>query len=296
MANQTNTKCLIGEARMNWPRVFAPEAFNGGEPKYNVTLSFPKSDTKLLATIQAAIEECAEKARTTMFGGKLPKNFELPNIKDGDDDFDGEGYPGQWVIKASSKFKPEVVKKMKVAGQPQFVQITDEDEFYGGCYGYASVTFRAFAVEVNKDFGVCVLNEHTCIGCFFCHVTLAVNKLNERKVIASANLCVVLTECGSDMNDTCTVCHCNIVVCCNEETFFILFFTDRFNIIKERFVLFVFKVDTLETFKHFVCRRIFCCEFSENFIKKCLCHIVCHTVCCFYFAVNIIGIYAKCNV
>ena len=150
MANQTNTKCLIGEARMNWPRVFEPEAFNGGEPKYNVTLSFPKSNTKLLATIQAAIEACAEKARTTMFGGKLPKNFDLPKIKDGDNDYDEEGYPGQWVIKASSKFKPEVVKRMKVAGQSQFVQITDEDEFYGGCYGYASVTFRAFAVEVNK--------------------------------------------------------------------------------------------------------------------------------------------------
>lgn len=150
MANQTNTKCLIGEARMNWPRVFEPEAFNGGEPKYSVTLSFPKSDTKLLATIQKAIEECAEKARTTMFGGKLPKNFELPNIKDGDEDFDGEGYPDMWVIKASSKFKPEVVKKMKVAGQSQFVQITDPEEFYGGCYGYASVTFRAYSTDVKK--------------------------------------------------------------------------------------------------------------------------------------------------
>lgn len=150
MANQTNTKCLIGEARMNWPRVFEAESFNGSEPKYSVTLTFPKENTKLLETIKAAIESCAEKARTTMFGGKLPKNFELPRIKDGDEDFDEEGYPGQWVIKASSKFKPEVVKKMTVAGKPQFVQITDEEEFYGGCYGYASVTFRAFSVEVNK--------------------------------------------------------------------------------------------------------------------------------------------------
>ena len=150
MANQTNTKCLIGEARMNWPRVFEPEAFNGGEPKYNVTLTFPKSNTKLLATIEAAIQECAEKARTTMFGGKLPKNFELPNIKDGDNDYDGDGYPDQWVIKASSKFKPEVVKKMKVAGQSQFVQITDPEEFYGGCFGYASVTFRAYSTDVKK--------------------------------------------------------------------------------------------------------------------------------------------------
>ena len=47
MANQTNTKCLIGEVRMNWPRVFEPESFNGGEPKYNVTLTFPKTDKEL---------------------------------------------------------------------------------------------------------------------------------------------------------------------------------------------------------------------------------------------------------
>lgn len=157
MANQTNTKCLIGEARMNWPRVFEPESFNGGEPKYSVTLTFPKTDKELYKKIQTAIEECAEKAKATMFGGKLPKSFELPNIKDGDEDFDGEGYPGQWVIKASSKYKPEVVKKMKVAGQSQFVQITDPDEFYGGCYGYASVTFRAYALDVNKGIS-CQLN------------------------------------------------------------------------------------------------------------------------------------------
>ena len=149
MANMTNTKCLIGEARMNWPRVFEPEAFNGGEPKYSVLLTFPKTDAKLLATIEQAIAECSEKAKS-MFGGKLPKNFQTPEIKDGDEDYDGEGYPGQWVIKASSKFKPEVVKKMKVAGKPQFVQITDEEEFYGGCYGYASVTFRAYSLDVNK--------------------------------------------------------------------------------------------------------------------------------------------------
>lgn len=150
MANQTNTKCLIGEARMNWPRVFEPETFNGGEPKYSVVLTIPKSNEKLYNDIQKAISVCAEKAKATMFGGKLPKNFDLPQIKDGDEDFDGEGYPGMWVLKTSSKYKPEVVKRMKVAGKPTFVQITDEDEFYGGCYGYASVTFRAYALDVNK--------------------------------------------------------------------------------------------------------------------------------------------------
>lgn len=150
MANQTNTKCLIGEARMNWPRVFEPESFNGGEPKYSVVLTFPKDNDELYDKIQQAIDECAEKAKATMFSGKLPKNFQLPEIKDGDEDFDNEGYPGMWVLKASSKYKPEVVKRMKVAGKGQFVEISDPEEFYAGCFGYASVTFRAYALDVNK--------------------------------------------------------------------------------------------------------------------------------------------------
>lgn len=150
MANLTNTKCLIGEARMNWPRVFEPESFNGGEPKYSVVLTFPKEDDELYDKIQQAIDACAEKAKTTMFSGKLPKNFQFPEIKDGDEDFDNEGYPGMWVLKASSKYKPEVVKRMKVAGKGQFVEISDPEEFYAGCYGYASVTFRAYGLDVNK--------------------------------------------------------------------------------------------------------------------------------------------------
>lgn len=150
MANQTNTKCLIGEARMNWPRVFEPESFNGGEPKYSVVLTFPKDNDELYDKIRQAIDSCAEKAKTTMFSGKLPKNFQLPEIKDGDEDFDNEGYPGMWVLKASSKYKPEVVKRMKVAGKGQFVEISDPEEFYAGCFGYASVTFRAYALDVNK--------------------------------------------------------------------------------------------------------------------------------------------------
>ena len=150
MANPTNTKCLIGEARMNWPRVFEPESFKGGDPKFQVTLTFPKSNTELYQKIQNAINECLQKAVNSKFGGKMPKNLDLPRIKDGDEDFEGEGYPDQWVIKASSKYKPEVVKRMIVAGKPQFVQITDESEFYAGCYGFASVTFCAFNVDMNK--------------------------------------------------------------------------------------------------------------------------------------------------
>ena len=155
MANATITKCLIGEAQMNFARVFEPESFNGSEPKYSVILSFSKDDKQLLNTIKAAIKECAEKA-AAQNGGKLPKNFETPYIKDGDEDYEGEGFPGMFTIKASSKFKPEVVKKEKVMGKTQLVPITDEDEFYSGCYGYAGVSFVYYKTQVKTGITCCL--------------------------------------------------------------------------------------------------------------------------------------------
>lgn len=157
MANPTITKCLIGEARMNFCRVFEPESFNGGDPKYSVILSFDKDDEALVAKIEAAINECVEKAKTSKYGGKLPKGFKVIELKDGDEDYEGEGFPGQYTIKASSAYKPEVVKKGKVMGKTQFVPITDEDEFYSGCYGYASVSFFAYDNGVSKGV-TCGLN------------------------------------------------------------------------------------------------------------------------------------------
>lgn len=157
MANQTITKCLIGEAQMNFVRVFEPESFNGGEPKYSVTLSFPKENSALVKTIKDAIEACASKTAQVMYGGKLPKGFKICDLKDGDEDYETEGFPGMYTIKASSRFKPEVVKKAVVVGKVQTVPITDEDEFYSGCYGYASVVFFAYDNGVSKGV-TCGLN------------------------------------------------------------------------------------------------------------------------------------------
>lgn len=157
MANQTITKCLIGEARLNFCRVFEPEAFNGGDPKYSVILSFDQEDEALYKKIQDAINECVEKAKNSLYGGKLPKNFKIVEIKDGDEDYEKDGFAGQYTIKASSAYKPEVVKKSTVMGKTQLVPITDEEEFYSGCYGYASVSFFAYDNGVSKGV-TCGLN------------------------------------------------------------------------------------------------------------------------------------------
>jgi hypothetical protein len=156
--NQTAVKCLIGEARMNFVHVFTPDSkLDPNRPRYGVVLTFPKTDKELYKKIENAIEECKDKTRTTMFGGTLPRKFQVVEIQDGEDwdpKFHLEDF---WVIKASSTFKPEVVKKAKVMGKTQLVPITDEDEFYSGCYGYASVTFVGYDKDVNKGI-TCMLN------------------------------------------------------------------------------------------------------------------------------------------
>ena len=157
MANQTITKCRIGEAQMNFVRVFEPESFNGGDPKYSVILSFSKDDEAIVKAIEEAINATVEKAKTTMYGGKLPKNFKIVELKDGDEDYEKDGFAGMYTIKASSAYKPEVVKKATVMGKVQLVPITDEEEFYSGCYGAADINF--FPYNNNGAIGIsCGLN------------------------------------------------------------------------------------------------------------------------------------------
>lgn len=157
MANPTITKCLIGEARMNFVHVFAPDSFDDkSEPKYSVVLSFPKTNKELYKKIESAINECAEKAKA-QYGGALPKKFSIVEIQDGADWDEKFNLEDSFIIKASSSYKPEVVKKAKVMGKVQLVPITDEEEFYSGCYGYASVSFYKYDTGVSKGI-TCGLN------------------------------------------------------------------------------------------------------------------------------------------
>lgn len=155
--NPTITKCLVGEARMNFARVFKPEAIDEkSEPKYSIVLTFPKTNKELYQKIQAAIDECTEKAKA-QYGGTLPKKFSIVEIQDGadwDEKFNLEDF---YVLKASSSFKPEIVKKAKVMGKVQLVPITDEEEFYSGCFGYASVSFYKYDTDRSKGI-TCGLN------------------------------------------------------------------------------------------------------------------------------------------
>lgn len=140
----TDTRINVGEVRLSYCHLFTPEAVaDGGDKKYSVSVIIPKSNTKLVNAVKAAIE-AAIQAGLPKFGGKRPATLKTP-LRDGDAERpDDEAYADSYFINATSRTKPGIVKAMKVNGESRLVEVTDEEEVYSGCYGYVSVNFFAF--------------------------------------------------------------------------------------------------------------------------------------------------------
>jgi hypothetical protein len=92
-----STKVVTGKVLLSYLNVAKPVGVNGGEPKYSVSVIIPKSDTKTLNKIKAAIEE-AKKEGTAKLGKKIPANLKTP-LRDGDIDRpDDEAYADSYFI------------------------------------------------------------------------------------------------------------------------------------------------------------------------------------------------------
>ena len=141
MNNQNNTKVIV-PCRFSYLHCWEPDSVNGGDPKYSVSAIVPKSDTKTINAIKAAIEQ-AKKDSVSKWGSKVPANLKLP-LRDGDIDRpDDEAYAGCYFFNANSRQAPQVVDS-KV--QP----ILDQSEVYSGCYGKISVTFYGYNSNGNR--------------------------------------------------------------------------------------------------------------------------------------------------
>lgn len=136
------SKVVTGKVRFSYANVWEAKSINGSEEKYSVSLIIPKSDVKTIEEIEVAMEE-AKKEGIAKFGGKIPANLKLP-LRDGDVDRpDDESYKNSYFINANSKDKPQIVdRKVK--------PILDQNEFYSGCYGRASINFYAFNQNGNR--------------------------------------------------------------------------------------------------------------------------------------------------
>lgn len=140
---ENSTKVITGKVRFCYVNVFEPTAMSDGDtPKYNVCILIPKSDTKTVERVKAAIEaaKVAGKAKIADKNGKIPSTLKVP-LRDGDEErSDDPAYEGMWFINANSTRKPSIVDK-------DLNPIMSQDEFYSGCYGRASINFYAFNVQ-----------------------------------------------------------------------------------------------------------------------------------------------------
>lgn len=148
MGNQT---IVTGKVRFSYANLFEPRAAQDGqEPKYSLSVIIPKSDTKTIADIQAAVE-AAKEAGKGKWGGKIPKNLKLP-LRDGDiDREDDPNYANCYFFNCSSKRAPGVVNKYNQ-------RILDSSEVYSGCYGRVQVNFYPFASSGNNGVAVGLQN------------------------------------------------------------------------------------------------------------------------------------------
>lgn len=140
---ENSTKVITGKVRFCYVNVFEPTSMSEGDiAKYNVCIIIPKSDTKTVDKIKAAIEaaKVAGKAKIADKNGKIPSTLKIP-LRDGDEErSDDAAFEGAWFINANSVRKPSIVDK-------DLNPIMSQDEFYSGCYGRASINFYAFNVQ-----------------------------------------------------------------------------------------------------------------------------------------------------
>ena len=149
------TKVITGPAtRWSYANVWDPKSINGGAPKYSVSLIIPKSDTKTVEKIQAAIQAAYEEGQSKLKGnGKsVPALSVLKTpLRDGDMERpDAPAYADSYFINANSATAPGIVDADR---NP----IMERSEVYSGVYGRASINLYAFNSNGNKGIA-CGLN------------------------------------------------------------------------------------------------------------------------------------------
>ncbi|WP_273234239.1 DUF2815 family protein [Ileibacterium valens] len=150
-----STKVITGpKTRWSYCNVWTPKSINGSNPKYSVSLIIPKSDTKTVKKIKAAIQEAYEEGLSKLKGNSktAPALSILKTpLRDGDlERPDDTNYKNAYFVNANATMAPGIVDADRQ-------EIIDHGEVYSGVYGRASITFYAFNSNGNKGIA-CGLN------------------------------------------------------------------------------------------------------------------------------------------
>lgn len=148
-------KVITGsETRWSYVNAWEPKSINGNEPKYSVSLIIPKSDTRTVAKIKAAIEAAYQEGESKLKGNgrSVPELSSIKTpLRDGDIERpNDEAYANAYFVNANSYTAPEIVDSNKDT-------ITVHSEVYSGVYGRASINFYAFNSNGSKGIA-CSLN------------------------------------------------------------------------------------------------------------------------------------------
>ena len=160
MSNNTNKvnnpmKVITGpDTRWSYANIWEAKSINGGTPKFSVSLIIPKSDTKTVAKVKAAIEAAYIEGEAKLKGnGKSVPTFAAIKtpLRDGDIERpDDPAYVNAYFINANATSAPGIVDADR---NP----ILTRSEVYSGVYGRASISFYAFNNNGNKGIA-CGLN------------------------------------------------------------------------------------------------------------------------------------------
>ncbi|AGL03759.1 DUF2815 family protein [Desulfoscipio gibsoniae] len=148
-------KVITGpNTRWSYANVWEAKSINGGTPKFSVSLIVPKSDTKTVAKIKAAIEAAYREGEAKLKGnGKTvpPLSAIKTPLRDGDTERpDDPAYANAYFVNANSTTAPGIVDADR---QP----ILERSEVYSGVYGRASINFYAYNSSGNRGIA-CGLN------------------------------------------------------------------------------------------------------------------------------------------
>ena len=153
MANTVNntavnpTKIITGVCRLSYANIWQAKSINGGAPKYSTSVLIPKSDTKTIAKVKAAIQAAYEEGEGKLKGNSksVPSLASLKTpLRDGDTERpDDEAYAGHWFLNANSNTAPGVVDANR---EP----IYDTSEIYSGVYARVSLSLYAFNSNGNR--------------------------------------------------------------------------------------------------------------------------------------------------
>lgn len=157
-ANKVNSnplKVITGpDTRWSYANVWEAKSINGGTPKFSVSLIIPKSDTRTVAKVKAAIAAAYHEGEAKLKGsGKTvpPLSTIKTPMRDGDAERpDDPAYANAYFINANSPNAPGIVDADR---QP----VLDRSEVYSGVYGRASINFYAFNSNGNRGIA-CGLN------------------------------------------------------------------------------------------------------------------------------------------